>query len=306
MLDFYPESYLGGGDCISRIDMRNTEANRNAVYIVRIVRFHDRYSVLTHWGAHGSRLSMKSCRDIPITHSNKDHSAEIAVAHKAALDAAVKKNNRGYVQIWTGDPRQQSPTKKKAVSPHLKRLPYHNLSVPLFSEYTHLHILPAMYEKTYVFESVGREHVFIMLEKGMWHVFSLQLEFIENILFSSYIPSQDMELDKTILIGYQVRPKVYAIFDFVDGDMCNPPIKNVADRPWKERRAMLTYIFSDLYKSADPYDTSLNMHLNEYVQSKGDKTRLLARQTKEDSYTLLRHIDSTYTSPVSRIKVLGR
>lgn len=315
MLSDYPEGYFNtGGTCIHRIDLHNTNG-RDAVYIIRVLQDDDKFFVFTSWGKKGSILQNKLAYSQHHQGTPSRHSVEAGACLDFAKKVANTKRGRDYDTIFEGEPsvfplKKKSPKKSPLVncSNYLKdpSMDIEFRTNRLNSSY----IKPVFYKDTYVFEPIPQtgKWMYISITNHQWVVFDEYGE-VET---AYKLGTANTKMHAPIIYhGYLFRAfgdptNGYSITDFVSTQLAGLKVANLAQRPWKIRRAMLTYIFKDIYvPTVDVYDKKLDIRLNDYIQGEQAK-RELVKDGPDDIHFLVRYIEDPLNRQIIQIDKVGK
>ena len=285
------ERYLAPGETfISRCNLHNTDGNSDKVYIVMITENPSTkiYRVIGFSGRRGSNLVFRDQGDFSDVYSARSKSNRVI----------AEKRNKGYQDVGTatrpaanpgqGGRKRTSytiPTAQDCRLDHFvigsidmldsvknKRKienilnstesviePYLNTPSDMPSVELHYYVIYMHIETS---TNVRGWHLYRM--DTLEHMWSIEdnpddgqyAEFQRGTVFSGYLRDD----------GKLALTDIYRLGELDNNDMGAV----IVGRPWKARRAMLTQVYSQIFPTRDPYDTSQPAHLNEYVYE--DKT----------------------------------
>lgn len=298
MLANYDENYFHekGKRCNFRIDLTDTTGSRDAVYIIRVVKDSLYVQVITYWGRNGSSLANKVISSNPATTSS------IANAEQEAIYAANKKVAKNYNVQFKGDPTVANYSGGTPKTPPPAFLPASVKMFPLTSFYSKSKLEPAMLTENFVLEKVMNhsEWFFVLLMDNKWHLFSEdKVPQIEKDPDPKALSTGMIRNRGYVFLGYLKPDGNVAVFDIIDGLYADDPIRDIEKKSWKTRRKMMTVIFEDVYASnVDPYDTTLNVHLNDYMVDEAVKHVMFEHHKKSDECILIRNTNSKFYSNI--------
>lgn len=281
----YPETDFadGIGKCIFRIDLHDTSNGRNAAYIIRIIEVGSVYEVNTYWGSKGNKLRFK----------NAGSFGTKALAIQEANKIASEKKRKGYTEIYQNNPQLLN-------NEHLDYIGLPS-SIPLFPDLMNINKIPDdAYLSNYAFEITNpfRDWRYFHISARKIHIHTINRTYVKSIDMPSgiYDETNISYYGGYILLGYidnNCNGEVYSIFDIVSADYALQPIYNVHKRPWKQRRAILSFMMSEIFLNQDPYDKDFIFHLNDYTTDEEEKIEW-RNQLKNYEMLIIRNIDSLY------------
>lgn len=315
MLSDYPEGYFNtGGTCIHRIDLHNTNG-RDAVYIIRVLQDDDKFFVCTSWGKKGSILQNKLAYSQHHQGTPSRHSVEAGACLDFAKKTANTKRGRDYDTIFEGEPsvfplKKKSPKKTPSTNDYSRYLKDIYLDVEFYTNRLNpSYIKPVFYKDTYVFEPIPQtgRWVYVVMLNYEWIVFDRYGKVESSFKMSSAYATGNTPMYHGYLFRAFGDPSTgYDVSDLVSTQLAGLKVANLAQRPWKIRRAMLTYVFKDIFlPSIDVYNKKLHVRLNDYIQGEQAK-RELVKVGPDDTHFLVRYIEDPLNTQIIQIDKVGK
>lgn len=239
-----------------RYDLHYDDGNSNKVYIILTVRRYNQdvnevsYHTIGCYGRNGAKLQSKDYG--PYNHPSD--------ARDKARELVNQKHNKGYGIVNDETLAKKPSAKRKADSifAYINGIRNH---IPLQEKMTNINYIlnseDFVLEESHKFNTMG----IAVLTAPMWIFYDMLSNRIGTVPIEQHLRDTAHMNHLSYFYGYLRLDGTFAIMDPIKFSS----IGEVWDKEWKQRRAMLTTFYTDLYPNvADPYDRKNPVHLNEY------------------------------------------
>lgn len=294
MLTEYPDlrAYFGQSEeLVFRKDFHSTQGGSDKVYILGVTKDH---SVMNkNYRAFG----LNGARGKGLTVQNKGSYDNLTDATNAIAPIMKEKERKGYTNMGSMNYASSSMSTSNGLEPIIS---VNRFKPGLFQEKDwvkdRFFIENALVSDSMIIEpyQIQRGN-----EPAWYYVQVNQSSTLTKQGIHMFAPNgaYDGTYEKTspstyhssnIFVGYTINGHMALIDMYQLGN--NRQIKDISDRMWKERRAMLTAAYEEMYPNRDPYDMNAFMYLNDYIYE--DKLEYVK---KHPGTYIARHINSTHT-----------